>query len=149
MVRDKSLEEVFETVLYRNGVKDSWRIAGEIYEEYIDWMDNVWPKLAMAALDASDDGSITFKQIKPIENNWWSEFKKSATISLRNSGWMMTIFLWIAAYAVITGREMDGWWLSVGAMGFLMLPVFLTFDAAWATAKQTYRFVRSKINGAT
>ena len=52
MARDKNLKEVFETVLYHNGVKDSGRISQELYE---DWVENVFPKLAIQKLDEMED----------------------------------------------------------------------------------------------
>ena len=55
MARDKNLKEVFETVLYHNGVKDSGRISQELYEEYVDWVENVFPKLAIQKLDEMED----------------------------------------------------------------------------------------------
>lgn len=55
MARDVTLEERFETVLYHHGVLQSGRIAAELYEEYIDWVENVFPSQALEALDRMDD----------------------------------------------------------------------------------------------
>lgn len=54
MARDTTLQEAFETVLYHNGVSDSGRIASELYDTYLYWLENVFPAAVMKAIDESD-----------------------------------------------------------------------------------------------
>lgn len=54
MDRDVTLQERFETVLYHHGVLNSGGIAAELYDEYLDWLENVFPVQAMEALDDAE-----------------------------------------------------------------------------------------------
>jgi len=54
-VKDKTLEEHFETVLYTAGVNNSGELAGALVEAYNEWVTDVWPRLAMRALDCTED----------------------------------------------------------------------------------------------
>lgn len=54
MARDTTLQEAFETVLYHNDVSDSGRIASELYDAYLDWLENVFPAAMIKAIDETD-----------------------------------------------------------------------------------------------
>ena len=54
MARDTTLQDMFETVLYHNDVKDSGRIASELHDAYCEWIENVYPSAMMKAIDESD-----------------------------------------------------------------------------------------------
>ena len=51
MSRDRTLEEVFETVLYCHGVKRSGEIAADLHDEYLDWLDNVFSSAVIKVID--------------------------------------------------------------------------------------------------
>ena len=53
-MRDKTLEEHFETVLYTAGVDNSGELAGALVDAYNEWVTDVWPRLAMKALGCED-----------------------------------------------------------------------------------------------
>lgn len=60
MARDTTLQEVFETVLYHYGVDDSGKLAKVLYDEYLDWIENVFPLRAVELLD-SQETMFTFE----------------------------------------------------------------------------------------
>ncbi len=53
-MKDKTLGETFEAVLDHADVKDSEEIAEMLMEAYNDWVTDVWPRLAMKALDCTE-----------------------------------------------------------------------------------------------
>ncbi|NQZ48341.1 MAG: hypothetical protein HRT63_12560 [Erythrobacter sp.] len=55
-MKDKTLAEYFETVLYTAGVNNSGELAEALVEAYEDWVTNVFPSLAVKALDSMDEG---------------------------------------------------------------------------------------------
>ena len=55
-MKDKTLEEHFETILYTAGVNNSGELARALVEAYEDWLTNVFPSLAIKALDSMDEG---------------------------------------------------------------------------------------------
>ena len=55
-MKDKTLEETFETILYAAGVSNSGELAGALVEAYNEWVTDVWPRLAMKALDNTEVG---------------------------------------------------------------------------------------------
>lgn len=50
-MRDVTLEEMFETVLYHNSVQDSGRIASELYEAYKKYLEAVFPSEFIKAVE--------------------------------------------------------------------------------------------------
>ena len=50
-MKDKTLEEEFESVLYAAGVDNSEELAGALVDVYNEWVTDVWPRLAMRALE--------------------------------------------------------------------------------------------------
>ena len=60
-MKDKTLEEHFETVLYAAGVNNSGELAGALVEAYNEWVADVWPRLAMKALDCEGLSGITYE----------------------------------------------------------------------------------------
>ena len=55
-MKDKTLKETFETVLYTAGVKNSGELAGALVDAYNEWVTDVWPRVAMEALDNTEVG---------------------------------------------------------------------------------------------
>ena len=55
-MKDKTLEETFETVLYTGGVSNSGELAKALVDAYNEWVTDVWPRLAMRALDNTEVG---------------------------------------------------------------------------------------------
>ena len=55
-MKDKTLEEHFETILYTAGENNSGELARALVEAYEDWVTNVFPSLAVKALDSMDEG---------------------------------------------------------------------------------------------
>lgn len=53
-MRDITLEEVFETVLYHNCVQDSGRIASELYSTYLEYLETVFPSEFIKAVGDND-----------------------------------------------------------------------------------------------
>lgn len=54
MARDTTLQDMFETVLYHNNVKDSGRIAVELHDAYMEWIEQVFPDAMIKAIDESE-----------------------------------------------------------------------------------------------
>ena len=54
-MKDKTLEEHFETVLYTAGVNNSGELAEALVETYNEWVTDVRPCLAVRALDCTED----------------------------------------------------------------------------------------------
>jgi hypothetical protein len=50
-MKDNTLEEHFEAVLYAAGVNNSGELAGALVDAYKEWVTDVWPRLAMRSLD--------------------------------------------------------------------------------------------------
>ena len=61
-MRDKTLEEHFETILYTAGVNNSGEIAGALVDEVNEWVTDVWPRLAMKALYCEDLPCMTYEE---------------------------------------------------------------------------------------
>ena len=53
-MRDVTLEEMFETVLYHNGVQDSGRIASELYDTYKEYLETVFSSEFIKAVCNND-----------------------------------------------------------------------------------------------
>lgn len=60
-MKDKTLEEHFETVLYAAGVKNSGELAGALVDAYNEWVTDVWPRVSMKALDCSELPQMTYE----------------------------------------------------------------------------------------
>ena len=54
-MKDKTLEETFETVLYTAGVENSGELANALIKAYDDWVENVYPSLWKQAVDKLTD----------------------------------------------------------------------------------------------
>lgn len=55
-MKDKTLEETFETVLYTGGVSNSGELAKALVDAYNEWVTDVWPRLATKVLDNTEVG---------------------------------------------------------------------------------------------
>jgi len=54
-MRDKTLEEMFETVLYHNGVAESGAVAKELMDTYNEWVNEIFPRAFIEAVDLSEE----------------------------------------------------------------------------------------------
>ena len=50
-MKDRTLEETFETVLHTAGVHNSGELAGSLLDAYKDWVENVYPSLWAKAVE--------------------------------------------------------------------------------------------------
>ena len=50
-MRAKTLEEMFEEVLYYNGVTESGAVAKELMDAYSEWVNGIFPVAFMEVVD--------------------------------------------------------------------------------------------------